>query len=61
MVLEEDNTYRTDFIRAIPRQVKSIVVHDDRLICDSDVYIDGQHTQTLKVDYDEITSSLLVD
>lgn len=36
-------------------------MHGERLLCDNDVYIDGELVQTLKISTDEITCALVID
>lgn len=58
---DQENQYGAEFVRTVPRKVKVVLVHDDRLICDSDVYINGELAMNLKVDFEEINSGLVVD
>jgi hypothetical protein len=61
IVKEENGFYRSDFIRTIPKKVSIILMHEDRLIVDNEVYIEGEVKQTLKVDAADITSAVVLD
>jgi hypothetical protein len=65
-LIQLDHDYLTGnitatFLRSIPRKLTVALLHGDRLICDNEVYIEGEMVQTLKVEISEITCGLVID
>ncbi len=61
MVKEENGYYRADFIKTIQRKVKTVLMHQERLIVDNEVYIEGEVKQILKVEAEDISSAVVLD